>query len=221
MARVLSAGLLALAVAGTRAGAVAAPSRLTHGVAAGEVTDSGAVLWGRCEPPAVLHVQVAGRPPLSAPGPAEHDGIAQIVVDGLAAATSYAWDARCDDGPAVAGRFRTAPSPADPAPLRLAWGGDLGGQNVCRDAARGYPIFRALAETKPDVFLALGDLIYADDACLAVGRYGNVQVPGPGPAADLDGFRAHWRYNRADPDFQTLLRTTPMIGVWDDHEVRD
>jgi len=28
-------------------------------------------------------------------------------------------------------------------------------------------------------------MIYADNACNAVGMYGNPQVPGPGPAADL------------------------------------
>jgi alkaline phosphatase D len=212
---------LAVVLAGTLASAATEAPRLTHGVAAGDVTDSSAVLWARCDRPSTLHVLIDGRPPLARPATSEHDGIAQVVVDGLTPATPYHWTARCDDGPAAAGTFRTAPSPVDAAPLRLAWGGDVGGQNVCRDAAKGYPIFRAVAASQPDVFLALGDLIYADDVCLAVGLYGNVQVPGPGPATDLDGFRAQWRYDRADAAFQALLAKTPVIGVWDDHEVRD
>ncbi len=212
---------LAVVLAGNSCDAGAAPPRLTHGVTAGDVTESSAVLWARCDRPSTVHVLIEGRPPLAVPAPAERDGVAQVVVDDLAPATSYRWTARCDAGAAAAGRFRTAPAPDDPAPLRLAWSGDLGGQNVCRDAARGYPIFRAVAAAAPDVFLALGDLVYADDVCLPVGRFGNLQVPGPGPATDVDGFRAHWRYNRADLAFQALLATTPVIGVWDDHEVRD
>ena len=62
-------------------------------------------------------------------------------------------------------------------------------------------------------------MIYADNACNALGLYGNAQVPGPGPAADLATFWAHWRYNRADAASQRLLRSTSYVGVWDDHEV--
>ena len=72
---------------------------------------------------------------------------------------------------------------------------------------------------RPDVFVGLGDMIYADDACNAVGRYGNAQVPGPGPAPDLATFWAHWRYNRADEASKRLLASTSYVGVWDDHEV--
>jgi alkaline phosphatase D len=63
-------------------------------------------------------------------------------------------------------------------------------------------------------------MIYADDVCHPIGLYGNPQVPGEfGPAADLDGFRAHWRYNRKDPGLRVLLATTPYVAVWDDHEI--
>jgi alkaline phosphatase D len=62
-------------------------------------------------------------------------------------------------------------------------------------------------------------MIYADNACTEVGRYGNAQVGGLGIATDLAGFREHWRYNRADPASQRLLASTSYVGVWDDHEV--
>jgi alkaline phosphatase D len=64
-------------------------------------------------------------------------------------------------------------------------------------------------------------MIYADDVCLPLGRYGNTQIVGPLPAQQLDGFRAHWRYNRADASCQRLLATTPYYAVWDDHEIRN
>jgi alkaline phosphatase D len=63
-------------------------------------------------------------------------------------------------------------------------------------------------------------MIYADDACLSTGRYGNAQIPrAQAQATDLAGFWAHWRYNRADPALQTMLASSGYVGVWDDHEV--
>ena len=73
----------------------------------------------------------------------------------------------------------------------------------------------------PDVFIALGDMIYGDNPCTAVGRYGNAQIPGPPPARDRAGYWAHWRYNRADAASQRVLASTTYYAVWDDHEVRD
>jgi alkaline phosphatase D len=109
----------------------------------------------------------------------------------------------------------------DARAVRFAWGGDVGGQNVCRDRTRGYPIFSVLAERGLDFFVGLGDMIYADDPCLPRGRYGNRQIPGPPAATDLAGFWAHWRYNWSDPAFQQFRRSTPYYGVWDDHEIRN
>jgi PhoD-like phosphatase len=63
-------------------------------------------------------------------------------------------------------------------------------------------------------------MIYADNACAATGLYGNAQLAGAfGPAVDLAGFWAHWRYNRADRASRRLLASTSYVGVWDDHEV--
>ena len=103
--------------------------------------------------------------------------------------------------------------------VRLAFGGDVAGQNVCRDAQEGFPIMDTIRSWQPDVFVGLGDMIYADNGCDPTGRYGNAQLGGIGIAIDLRGFWAHWRYNRADPASQRLLAGTSYVGVWDDHEV--
>jgi alkaline phosphatase D len=96
----------------------------------------------------------------------------------------------------------------------------LSGQNVSRDAVEGFPIMDTVRSWDPDIFVGLGDMIYADDLCLETGRYGNAQVPGDFlQAADLEGFWAHWRYNRADANLQALLASASYVGVWDDHEV--
>ncbi|MGH7786230.1 MAG: alkaline phosphatase D family protein, partial [Candidatus Binatia bacterium] len=220
--RALCALVGALWLAAGRAPAPAAQAEPTAELAIGEVADHSAVVWARCAPPSALHVHLDGREgDLGRAVETASDGTAHIALAALSPASGYRVRAWCgaDDGSARVATFRTAPAPEVAAPLRFAFGGDVGGQNVCRDAQRGYPIFTHIAARRPDFFIGLGDMIYADDACLPLGRYGNAQIPGPPPATDLSGFRAHWRYNRADPAFADLLAQVPLIAVWDDHEI--
>jgi alkaline phosphatase D len=221
--------LVLAAGAGTAAGARIGPA-ITHGVVVGDVSSSSAVLWARADREATLNVVLSGgRHGRIARGKAriQDDYTARIPLAGLAPGRRYKYRAwlslgapGSSHGPAVRGSFRTAPSQDAAAPLRLAFGGDLAGQNVCRDATEGFPITETVRARDPDVFVGLGDMIYADNACSALGLYGNAQVAGDfGPAADLATFWAHWRYGRADAKLQRLLGGTDYVGVWDDHEV--
>jgi alkaline phosphatase D len=201
--------------------------RVTHGVVVGDVTDTSAVLWARADRAATLDVAVTGSAharidPVAVE--AGHDFTGHVLLTGLRPATRYhyrvSFTAGGAHGDAVEGAFSTAPPDSTAAPVRLAFGGDVSGQNVCRDAAEGFPIAQTIRAWHPDVFVGLGDMIYADDTCGPTGRYLNAQVPGGfGPSIDLPGFWAHWRYNRADPGLQHLLASTDYVGVWDDHEV--
>jgi alkaline phosphatase D len=203
--------------------------QVSHGVAAGDVSATSAVLWARCDRAAVLHVELTrgdSTATVSASAPATVDGdfTAKIRVDGLEPQTRYRYRAWCTDGAAAGastlGTFRTAPDAHRAAPVRFIWGGDVGGQNVCRDRDAGYPIFRTIAAQSPDFFIGLGDMIYADNPCRDTGWYGNAQIRGPAqPAADLAGFWSYWKYNREDAALRHLLAATPYIPVWDDHEV--
>lgn len=207
--------------------------RVTHGVAVGEVGAERAVLWSRTDRGARMRLELrpSGDPksqPIFSgelPVDGETDFTGRFALEDLTPATRYdgvVWfeDAAGSAGPSETATFRTAPAPSDPAPVRLAWGGDLAGQGICRDDRDGFPIFPRILAERPDVFVGLGDMIYADDVCHPVGPLGNAQVPGEfGPATDLDGFRAHWRYAREDEAFRVLLATTPYVAVWDDHEV--
>ncbi len=223
---------IVVAALGCTAAVQALPPLLpvTHGVAVGEVTDTSAVVWARTEQAGFMHVRLIGPGGASrwVPVSAEHDFTGQIQLQGLRPGTRYAykvWFSRERHAPPVPeavaqGSFRTAPSPDSAAPVIFAWGGDVGGQNVCRDANRGMPLFRAVDQLAADFFIGLGDMIYADGVCEPTGRYGNPQIPGDfGPSASLEEFWAHWKYNREDEGFQRLLSHTPYFGVWDDHEV--
>jgi alkaline phosphatase D len=221
---------LALAAAlATAAGASPAsePTPSAAAVAVGEVGPDRALLWARAREVGELEVELDGGGRLRRFTASLHeqtDFTARIPLRGLQPDISYRLSVRLPSAsealPAVNARFRTAPAPDAEAPLRLVFGGDLGGQNVCRDADAGYSIFRTIQELEPSVFLSLGDMIYADGVCKERGRYGNLQVPGGfGIATDLEGFRAHWRYNRSDPWLTSLLERTPYVAVWDDHEI--
>ena len=198
---------------------------------AGEVTASRAAVWARCDHPAEVLVAcrtaaTAEAVRATAPAAPARDLTARLVLESLQPARTYRCtvDCRLDGSADVAHRavdltFTTAPTPDTPAPVRFAWGGDVGGQNVCRDRARGYPIFNTLAAQRPDFFVGLGDMIYADDPCRPVGRYGNQQVPGPPAATSVSDFWAVWKYHREDAAFRSFAATTPYYAVWDDHEV--
>lgn len=200
---------------------------LTHGVAVGQVSDTGATLWARLAGPGTVRVEArpaagGGRKAVvrvdAAVDPAL-DHTARVRLDALAPGTRYVLSVRapgrCAPEEAV---FTTAPRPDAPAAVRLAWGGDLGGQNTCRHATEEYPLLDRLAMAPPDIFVAVGDMVYADDRCTELSRYGYPQIPGPGPSTTLADFYAWWAYNRASPSSRRLYAATALLPVWDDHE---
>jgi alkaline phosphatase D len=223
---------VAAIVAVTCHAAPSAPISVTHGVAAGDVTASSAVIWSRADREAFLHVLLTGpggglqrsAVPVAAAG----DYTGKLVFKGLRPGTPYRYrvwfsadgaSAPPATGGAV-GSFRTAPAATQPAPVTFAWGGDLAGQNACRDAGQGFPVFRTIHALAPDFFLGLGDMIYADGVCNALGRFGNPQVPGNFPQSSTpEDFWAHWKYNREDAAYRELMAATPYYAIWDDHEV--
>jgi alkaline phosphatase D len=208
-----------------------ASDSVAYGVAVGEVTATTAIVWGRCNHAGILAVRAqpeGGREESRARVAVtrKRDFTGRVQLDRLRPNTAYVYEAVCEDfqsnavGGARPGRFHTAPREGIPQPVRFAWGGDLGGQNVCRDLAQGYVIFDRIRETRPEFFIALGDMMYADSPCKPTGLYGNEQVPGLLRAATrLEDFWAAWRYNRADRTFDRFLAEVPIFAVWDDHEI--
>ena len=69
----------------------------------------------------------------------------------------------------------------------------------CLDAGRPHPILGTAAGIEHDLFIFLGDNIYADTT--------NAQV-----------MKAKYRTLARSPFFQGLLESSPVLAVWDDHD---
>ena len=220
------------APAGASPGGAQAPAvvTLTHGLATGDVDATSAVVWTRTSAPSRVHVRVwpaaAAKPELERRAVAEaspaHDLTARVRVEGLEPGTRYQVEVWPEGWPSsgLRGQLVTAPAADQAAPVRMAWSGDLGGQNLCRGVADGYPIFKPLLTERLDLFIALGDMIYADNLCKAQGRFKRPQHPGPShKATTLEQYWDVWRYNREDALHQAFLAQTSIYAMWDDHEV--
>jgi len=86
-----------------------------------------------------------------------------------------------------------APHPALDKPLtRIAFGS-------CAKQSKDQPIWEAVLAAKPDLFVFLGDNIYADTRDMAVVREKYAQLA-------------------AKPGFRRLRETTPLCAIWDDHD---
>lgn len=80
-----------------------------------------------------------------------------------------------------------------PAPtIRLAFGS-------CNDEERPQPLWGAILAERPDLWLWLGDNIYADTERLAE-------------------MQAQYDHLNATPGYQQLKQAVPIDGTWDDHD---
>ena len=207
---------------------------VTHGAAAGDVTPHSAVIWSRANREGIMHVTVSknqnsyGSIHKKVRVYVEHDFTGKIKIDKLSPDTLYyyhVWFGNnehldSDSQKSSFGAFRTAPSKDDAKPVKFGWGGDLAGQNVCRDSSEGFPIFMTIEAMELNFFVGLGDMIYADSTCNEIGKYGNRQISGDFVQSfDIHNFWAHWKYNREDRHYKDLLSKVPYFAIWDDHEV--
>ncbi|WP_419317703.1 alkaline phosphatase D family protein [Caulobacter sp. ErkDOM-E] len=95
--------------------------------------------------------------------------------------------------PAARAAVLDAPHPALGKPLtRIAFGS-------CANQDKDQPIWEAIFEQKPDLFVFLGDNIYAD-------------------TRDPKVMAAKYATLAAKPHFKRLRDTTPVIAIWDDHD---
>jgi len=130
---------------------------------------------------------------------AEADFTVKADVGGLQPGQRYYARALSNGFVGPSGTFVTAPSREQDAPLSLIWGADT------FESYQPFRVFQAMRGRNADIFLYLGDTIYAD--------------LGQPRATTLDEYRQKYRRNRQDASLRAYLASTSSWVVWDDHEV--
>lgn len=186
------------------------------GVAAGDVTSSGAVLWVRTSGDATIdlaifnNVNLTGSPVFttSVSTTAATDYTAKVAVGGLNPNSFfyYRWTSGADAS--QIGRFRTAPNPATNASFRFVYAGDVDGLPFAGPPAfNEFEVLDRARLENPAFFAFIGDTIYSDSG------------QEPSPAMTLEEYRARYEHNRSFENLRNLMAATGTFAQPDDHEV--
>lgn len=197
------------------------------GVASGDPTPDGFVLWTRLLPephqPGQLGAVVfevdwdvaedasfsrivkTGR--AFAPPHLAHSVHAEV--DGLEPGREYFYRFRLGRYESPTGRALTCPAPGtSPASLRFV-------TTSCAQLEQGFfAAYRYMADDRPDLIVELGDYIYEDGYGHRRVRLGHVKE-----AVSLDDYRRRYVDYKLDPDLQAAHEACPWLVTWDDHEV--
>ena len=210
------------------------PFRL--GVASGDPTATGVVLWTRLAPQPF--VAGGGMAPQRVPvqwqvardeafrvvvmeGTAwalpELAHAVHVEVEGLAPGREWFYRFRYRQDVSPVGRTRTAPAPGTPTgSLAFAFAS-------CQAWDAGYyPSYRHMAEEDLDLVLHLGDYVY-EGGVPADGGYRRTPTPDVlrEPPRDLERWRMQYALYKSDPDLQRAHARFPWLVTWDDHEVQN
>ena len=214
---------------------------LPFGVTAGDAGGGRAVIWSRCDRAARMFVEFATTERFTDPrrvrGPAaieSSDFTSRTVLTGLPAGQRIFYrvlyqdlsDLRAWSEP-VTGSFTTPSS--TPRDVTLAWSADTVGQGWgINPEWGGLKMYETMRRAQPDVFINVGDTIYADQPVVAEvklddGRiWKNVVTEAKSKVAEsLGDFRGCYQYNLGDEHMRRFIAEVPQVVMWDDHEVRD
>jgi alkaline phosphatase D len=213
--------------------------RVSHGLQAGDVDATSAMVWARSDRPARLQVEVATTesftgavklPPVAAL-PDSDLAVKQLLIDLPSDQTIFYRASFADLGDvnavseAVVGQFRTAPSRR--RAVSFVWSGDTAGQGwgINPDDG-GMKTYATMAKHDPDFFIHPGDTVYSDGPIKAEteiaggGVWKNIVAEGVEKVAEtLDEFRGRWKYNLHDENLKAFNAGVPTYFQWDDHEV--
>jgi alkaline phosphatase D len=204
----------------------------TLGVASGDPTPDGIVLWTRLAPePAEIgtlgrraipvgwrvatdsrmrHVVARG----VAAAPAELAHSVHVEVNGLRPGSDYFYQFDMRDEESAVGHFRTAPAEHEwVRQIKFAFA-------TCQDWPSGYyTAYRDMLKQDLDLVLHLGDYTYE----YAIGPNTGRRVPPPEgfseETIDLRTYRLRHTLYKLDPDLQAAHAKFPFVVIWDDHEV--
>ncbi len=205
---------------------VLADDPFTLGVASGDPTTTGVVVWTRLAPsPLDPDGGMAGQRTVVSWEVADDEAFARVVrrgsytaapelgfsvhadVSGLQAGRAYFYRFTIPAGSSPVGSLRTAPAPGSTSPLRLAFAS-------CQHYEEGlFTAYDHLARETPDLVAHLGDYIYEYAGVDArVRKYATTEI------RTLDHYRARYAQTKGDPALQAAHAVAPWIITWDDHE---
>ncbi len=175
------------------------PDVLTHGPMNGAVFAEGARVWFRTDRTRRVELRVAATadalataPAVAVRYPGPHADFTEVVeVYGLGDHQEWAYSLVVDG--VAHGPYTLVSGPADGAPgvRRVAFG------SCTKDDAQ--PLFAAIRDAEPDVFLFVGDNHYAN-------------------SDDLGGLRQWYRWAHERDERAELLREAAIYATWDDHD---
>jgi alkaline phosphatase D len=205
----------------------------TLGVASGDPTDDGIVLWTRLAPDPLVPAALGTRAIRVGWRVAEDPQMRRVVLRGHALAPSelahsvhveveelrpgrdyfYQFDLRGEES--GVGHFRTTPRPSDMVrEMRFAVA-------TCQDWPSGYYVaYRDMLQHDLDMVFHLGDYTYE----YAIGGANRSEGVPPGfehETIDLHTYRLRHALHKLDPDLQAAHARFPFVVIWDDHEVQN
>ena len=208
----------------------------TLGVASGEPTADGVVIWTRLAPNPLTDDGLGGMPahPVDVEWEVATDerftqlvqsGITRaapelahsvhVELTGLRPAADYFYRFRTGGHISPAGRTRTAPAPGSLAPMTMCFAS-------CSNYEQGwFTAYRRLADEHPDLVVHLGDYQYESPAGKNAVASGNVRAHVGPETVTLANYRQRYAQYKTDPDLQAAHAAAPWLVVFDDHEVAD
>jgi len=199
----------------------------TLGVASGDPTPTGGVLWTRLAPrPLEAEGGMEGTRVAVTWEVAEDDAFKTIVksgrataapelsysvhvdVDGLSPSRWYWYRFQSGEAKSAAGRLRTTPAAGAIVPLSFAF-------SSCQHWEQGYfTALRHMSKEPIDLVAFLGDYFYEyGPGANGVRKHVGLEI------RTLDDYRRRYALYKGDANLQAAHANCPWITVWDDHEV--
>ena len=218
--------------------------RSEQGVAAGDVLHDRTIVWSRCDRPARMMIEWDTsdrfRDPRRLLGPSVIEGTdftGKCDLRDLPAGQRIFYRVQFQDlgdlknwSEPVVGMLVTPPRPdGPPRDVKIAFTGDVCGQGWGIDPARGgMKLFETMRASEPDLFVHLGDTIYADNPIpdqqkLEDGTlWNNVTTELKSHVAQsLEDFRGCYQYNLLDDNVRRFNAAVSQLVLWDDHETHN
>ncbi|SDT73893.1 alkaline phosphatase D family protein [Actinoplanes derwentensis] len=232
-----SAAVIPLTGATTPARGPLSGDPFTLGVASGDPSPDGFVLWTRLAPVPLAADGLGGMPSRNVPVTweiADDERFRRVIrrgittarpsrahavhveLDGLAPGREFFYRFRAEHWTSPVGRTRTAPARwSTPGALAMSF-------VSCSQYEHGYfTAYRRLAEDEPELILHLGDYQYeyAPDTYTIPG--GNPRDHEGPETVTLANYRQRHAQYKTDPDLQAAHAVAPWAVVWDDHETEN